>query len=80
VWRVLDRQFVWFVLREGPFEPLAPDQEGILKSMVFPGLWLDAAALLEGKLAQLLAVRDRGIQTLEHAALVARLKAMEPSP
>lgn len=47
--------------------------EGILKSTVFPGLWLDAAVLLEGKLSQVLAVLDRGIKSPEHAAFVAKL-------
>ncbi|HUE74073.1 MAG TPA: Uma2 family endonuclease [Pirellulaceae bacterium] len=74
VWRVLDRQFDWFVFRDGEFHKQAPDPEGILKSTVFPGLWLDAAALLEGKLSQVLAVLDRGIKSPEHAAFVAKLQ------
>ena len=51
VWRVLDRQIDWFVLREGQYEALAPGSDGILKSTVFPGLWLDPSALLRGDLA-----------------------------
>jgi Uma2 family endonuclease len=77
VWRVLDRQFDWFVLRDGEFQRHAPDADGILKSTVFPGLWLDAAALLAGNLAQVLSVVDRGIKTPEHAAFVAKLAAMK---
>lgn len=73
VWRVLDRQFDWFVLEAGEFHRQTPDQDGILKSTVFSGLWLDPAALLEGKLAQVLAVLDRGIRTPQHAAFVAKL-------
>ena len=52
VWRVLDRQVDWFVNREGRFEPLPPSADGILRSTVFPGLWLDPAcpgAWREGK-------------------------------
>lgn len=77
VWRVLDRQFDWFVLRDGEFQRLSPDQDGIHRSTLFPGLWLDTVALLDGKLAQVLAVLDRGIKAPEHAAFVAKLAAME---
>ena len=42
VWRVLDRQVDWFVNRGGRFEPMPPPADGILRSAVFPGLWLDA--------------------------------------
>ena len=40
VWRVIDREIDWFVLREGQFEKLSPDDDGILRSTIFPGLWL----------------------------------------
>ena len=40
VWRVIDREIDWFVLREGQFEKLSPDNDGILRSTIFPGLWL----------------------------------------
>jgi hypothetical protein len=73
VWRVLNRAVDWFVLRDGQFERLAPDAEGVLRSTVFPGLWLDAAALVRGDLATVLAVLQRGLASPEHAAFVARL-------
>ena len=38
VWRVQDREIDWFVLRDGSYEPLAPDADGLLRSEVFPGL------------------------------------------
>ena len=41
VWRVQDRELDWFVLRDGQYEPLAAGDDGILRSTVFPGLWLD---------------------------------------
>lgn len=80
VWRVLDGEFDWFVLRDGEFHKQSPDSDGIFKSTVFPGLWLDAAALLDGKLAQVLAVLDRGIKSPEHAAFVAQLAAAASKP
>ena len=35
----------WFDLRDGVYEPLQPDADGILRSEVFPGLWLPMDAL-----------------------------------
>ena len=40
VWRVWDAAIDWLVLRGGRYEPL-PLSDGIFKSEVFPGLWLD---------------------------------------
>jgi Uma2 family endonuclease len=63
----------WFVLRDGRFEELPPDADGILRSEVFAGLWLDPAALLRRDLSRVLEVLRQGLATPEHAALVARL-------
>ena len=73
VWRVLDREIDWFVLHDGRFERHAPDAQGILRSTVFPGLWLDPAALIRGDLATVLAVLNQGLASPEHAAFVTRL-------
>ena len=73
VWRVLDRQIDWFVLRGGRYEPLEPDDRGVVRSPFFPGLWLDTAALLRGDLAGTLQVLDEGLSTPEHAAFAMRL-------
>jgi Uma2 family endonuclease len=73
VWRVLDQEIDWFVLREGQYQRLAAGPDGLLRSEVFPGLWLDPAALLRGDLARVLAVVQQGVATPEHAAFVARL-------
>ena len=73
VWRVLDREIDWFVLRDGRYDRLRPDAEGVYRSEIFPGLWLDSAALLRGDLASVLAMVQRGIASPEHAAFVERL-------
>jgi Uma2 family endonuclease len=73
VWRVLEQQVDWFVLRAGQYERLAPDAQGVLRSEVFPGLWLDTVALLRGDLAGVLATLQRGLASPEHAAFVARI-------
>jgi Uma2 family endonuclease len=73
VWRVLDREIDWFVLRDGRYDRLRPDAEGVYRSEIFPGLWLDTAALLRGDLAGVLAMVRRGVASPEHAAFVERL-------
>ena len=73
VWRVRNAAIDWFVLREGRFEKLLPDVSGYLKSEVFPGLWLDPAAMTSGDPARVMAVLQQGIASSEHAAFVARL-------
>jgi Uma2 family endonuclease len=75
VWRVQDQQLDWFVQRSGQFQPLPPDAAGFLRSEVFPGLWLDPAALLRGDLAGVLAQLRQGLTSPEHAAFVQRLQA-----
>jgi Uma2 family endonuclease len=79
VWRVLDREIDWFVLRAGQYERLSLDAEGLYRSEVFPGLWLDSAALLRGDLATVLAVVQRGLASPEHAAFVSRLRPPSPT-
>ena len=56
VWRVLEREIDWFVLRGGQYEPLSGDAQGLIRSEIFPGLWLDPAALVRGDLTNTLAV------------------------
>jgi Uma2 family endonuclease len=74
VWRVYDKDLDWFVLRDGKYERLQPGDDGICRSEVFPGLWLDKAALLGGDLAAVLRQVQVGTASPEHAEFVARLK------
>ena len=73
VWRVLDRQIDWFVLRDGEFARLPLDEAGLYCSAVFPGLWLDPAALVRGDTQSVQATLQRGLASREHADFVARL-------
>ena len=79
VWRIRDRAIDWFVLREGSYERLATTPEGQFHSEVFPGLWLDPAALIRGDMAAVARVVQQGGATPEHAAFVARLQP-PPAP
>jgi Uma2 family endonuclease len=74
VWRVFDREVDWFILRGVQYQrlPLSPD--GLYKSEVLPGLWLDPAALVAGDLVRVAQAAQQGIASPEHAAFVARLQ------
>lgn len=72
VWRVEEAAIDWFVLRGGRYHALRR-RDGVFRSKVFPGLWLDAPALLAGDLARVLAVVQEGVASPEHRRFVARL-------
>ena len=73
VWRVQDKQVDWFVLQNDKYERLDPGKEGILKSDIFPGLWLDVKSLLAGDDSTVIGVLREGLATGEHAAFVAQM-------
>ena len=73
-------EVIWYVLDGSQFVPLAADADGIHRSRAFPGLWLDAVALLAGDRAGVRAVLNRGMSTPEHAAFVAKLAAARVEP
>jgi Uma2 family endonuclease len=74
VWQVLEQKFDWFLLRANDYVSLEPDADGILRSALFPGLWLAKAALLSGDMAQVLAVLQQGLNSPEHTEFVNRLQ------
>jgi Uma2 family endonuclease len=75
VWRVYDAAVDWFVLRGDRYEPLVVSPDGLYRSEVFPGLWLDPAALIRGDGARISQVALHGIASPEHAAFVVQLQA-----
>jgi Putative restriction endonuclease len=73
-------EILWFELRQGRLVELPPSSDGLFRSGVFPGLWLDPAALMAGDTRRLREVVDAGLATPEHAAFVARLAALRLEP
>jgi len=71
--QMYEQRVDWFVLREGVYETLKPDAQRVLHSEVFPGLWLNPAAIFSGDLAALLAILQQGLASPEHSGFVARL-------
>lgn len=73
VWRVDDKEFDWFRLSKGKYLKLNVDEDKIIKSQIYPGLWLDVNELLTGNLAKVLDVLQKGIVTEEHKNFVNQL-------
>jgi Uma2 family endonuclease len=70
---VAEQELHWFHFPSG--KPLRPNRQGVWRSRVFPGLWLDGRALLARDLARLLEVVQQGLASRSHAAFVKRLQA-----
>ena len=68
------KRIVWRVLVDGVYmQREAPD--GILRSEVFPGLWLDVAAFWAEDGAKMLAALHAGLSSEDHQKFVERLSA-----
>lgn len=74
VWRVFDNTFDWFVLRDGQYMATQRPSDGIFRSAVMPGLWLDPDAMIRRDLARVLQVAQQGVASPEHATFVAALE------
>jgi Uma2 family endonuclease len=74
VWRVEENAIDWFHLKGGNFEPMATAKDGIYKSKLFPGLWLDPKAMIVGDLIKVLDVVQQGIASPEHQRFVKKLQ------
>ena len=73
VWRIYDQQIDWWELHEGEYQHLAPAEDGVVHSRVFPGLCLNIPALLNGDLAGVLATQQSTLNNEDHTAFVMRL-------
>jgi Uma2 family endonuclease len=72
---LLDPQEVrWHRLDGGSYRRLEPGDDGVLRSEVFPGLWLDPAALFADDTARLRAAIRDGLASDEHREFVERLR------
>lgn len=73
VWQADSKTILWFSLQAGRYEVLVPDDVGILRSMIFPGLWLDTKAFIAGDLAQVLETLREGINDSSHQEFVRKM-------
>jgi len=74
VWRVFDREIDWFVLRGEQYERLPLGTDGLFKSEVLLGLWLDPAALIGGDMLRVSQAANLRIASPGHMEFVARLQ------
>ncbi len=68
-----EKEIRWHFLVDSQYQLLPGDSDGLWRSRIFPGLWLDGQALMEGKMSQVLARLQEGLQAPEHQAFVADL-------
>ena len=64
----------WHRLDGGSYRLLEPGADGVLRSEVFPGLWLDPAALFAEDEGRFQAVLREGIDSDEHGEFVELLR------
>jgi Uma2 family endonuclease len=77
---VPESRVTWFTLRGDRYEEIEAGADGICRSEVFPGLCLDATALIRDDAVRLAEVVRHGTTTPEHAAFVGRLAAARTRP
>ena len=69
-----DQRIEWRVLENGRYRLMSADSEGVFRSRVFPGLWLDSMAFWREDEPRLLAVLEEGLRSEEHGHFVEKLK------
>jgi len=75
-----EREVRWLRRGAETYEPLLADERGIVRSVAFPGLWLDTAALLRGDVALVLTTLGQGVESPEHAEFVESLARRRGEP
>jgi Uma2 family endonuclease len=68
-----ERELRWFDFATGKM--IRATRQGLYRSRVFPGLWIDGAALLNRESRRLVEVVQQGLASPEHARFVTRLES-----
>ena len=71
----LGQRMIWRVLENGAYVAQTLPPDGVVRSQVFQGLWLDLAAFWANDGAKMLAVLNAGLASQDHRDFVARLAA-----
>ena len=71
---VAKQEIHWHRLIDGEFQRIEPNEDGLLQSVVFPGLWLDEEAFFNKDTTQLQTVLQAGLQSPEHVEFIERLQ------
>jgi Uma2 family endonuclease len=70
---VKEQEVRWHRLAAGKYQLMPPGDDGVLRSIVFPGLWLNVPALFAADAAGVLATLQEGLNSKEHTEFVKRL-------
>lgn len=73
VWQTFDNQLSWFRLQHEDYQLIEPDSDEIIRSSVFPGLWLVVPELLKGNMMQVMNGLQAGLATKEHQVFIQEL-------
>ena len=65
----------WHQRLQNRYQLLQPEAGEVFRSLVFPGLWLNAPALLRDDMKTVRATLQEGLHSPEHAEFVAKLQA-----
>ena len=72
---VAEQKIEWFHFKSR--RRITPDSQGVLRSRVFPGLWINGPALLANAGRPLIATLEAGLASPEHADFLRRLNARQ---
>jgi hypothetical protein len=68
-----EKEIRWHTLNKNKYGLLPPDDDGLWRSRIFPGLWLDGKALLARNVQKVLDRLQEGLRSSEHQRFVADL-------
>ncbi|ERN41073.1 uncharacterized protein conserved in cyanobacteria [Rubidibacter lacunae KORDI 51-2] len=74
VWQVFDERIDWFLLDGEDYIELNSDEEGVIRSCTFPGLWLSQQSAIVGDMSQVVLVLEKGLASPDHQALIASME------
>jgi len=77
VWRVYDQAIDWFYLEDGEYIKLEMNNLEIIESRIFPSLVLSINQLVQGNLAEVLALQQKQFKTKKHKNYCQKLRSRQ---
>jgi Uma2 family endonuclease len=74
VWQTHEDLLIWHSFEQGAYRVMPSDADGVIRSQVFPGLWLSTVDLIAGNMIKVLEVGQSGIASDTHRSFVKMLK------
>lgn len=70
-----EQEVRWYSWLSGETEEIQSDEQGVLRSQLFPGLYLDPDRFWQGDLSGVLKVLNEGLESADHAAFVKQIRS-----